>query len=261
MMRMIQTTSSRPARGRFRPAPSKPTLASSVHAGGQRGDRAAAPGPGRARGRGGRAQPGRHEVDGEPRARTARGARRVPHGLRARSRPDHSLQGVPAAQAQDPGLPEPRGRPLRDAPDAHDAGHPGGTLAGVGAEPERAAGGGHRARPRRRALPVRAHGRGGSVAVLPAGRLAPRRPERPDLGGDRGREPDLGGARRDPRHSWKITPPPATPEAFCVRFADRIAYLAHDALDALGRRPPPDAFPPSVIERFGQPGREWIAAR
>lgn len=62
-------------------------------------------------------------------------------------------------------------------------------------------------------------------------------------------------------HSWKVSPPPATPEAFCVRFADRIAYLAHDALDALRagvlRR---DAFPGHVIERFGEPGRPWINA-
>jgi dGTPase len=62
-------------------------------------------------------------------------------------------------------------------------------------------------------------------------------------------------------HSWKIDPPPVTPEAFCVRFADRIAYLAHDALDALRggvlRR---DAFPPAVIERFGEPGRAWISS-
>jgi dGTPase len=62
-------------------------------------------------------------------------------------------------------------------------------------------------------------------------------------------------------HSWKIDPPPATPEAFCVRFADRIAYLAHDALDALRagvlRR---DEFPSSVIDRFGEPGRPWIDA-
>jgi dGTPase len=62
-------------------------------------------------------------------------------------------------------------------------------------------------------------------------------------------------------HSWKIDPPPSTPEAFCVRFADRIAYLAHDALDALragvlGR----DAFPARVLDRFGEPGREWISA-
>jgi dGTPase len=62
-------------------------------------------------------------------------------------------------------------------------------------------------------------------------------------------------------HSWKIDPPPATPEAFCVRFADRIAYLAHDALDAvragvLAR----DAFPAHALERFGEPGRSWISA-
>jgi dGTPase len=62
-------------------------------------------------------------------------------------------------------------------------------------------------------------------------------------------------------HSWKVTPPPSTPEAFCVRFADRIAYLAHDALDALraGVLRPED-FPGRVVERFGEPGREWISA-
>lgn len=62
-------------------------------------------------------------------------------------------------------------------------------------------------------------------------------------------------------HSWRIDPPPATAEAFCVRFADRIAYLAHDALDAIRagtlRR---DALPREVLDRFGEPGREWISA-
>ena len=62
-------------------------------------------------------------------------------------------------------------------------------------------------------------------------------------------------------HSWKIEPPPSTPEAFCVRYADRIAYLAHDALDAIRAGVlTADSFPPSVIERFGQPGRAWVAA-
>jgi dGTPase len=62
-------------------------------------------------------------------------------------------------------------------------------------------------------------------------------------------------------HSWKIDPPPATPEAYCVRFADRIAYLAHDALDALRagvlRRA---EFPRDVVVRFGEPGKPWINA-
>lgn len=62
-------------------------------------------------------------------------------------------------------------------------------------------------------------------------------------------------------HSWKIQPPPATPEAFCVRFADRIAYLAHDALDALRAGVlARDDFPPHALERFGEPGRDWINA-
>ena len=60
-------------------------------------------------------------------------------------------------------------------------------------------------------------------------------------------------------HSWKIEPPPATCEAICVRFADRIAYLSHDALDAM-RAGVLDvaAFPSRVRERFGEPGRAWI---
>ncbi|HET8537328.1 MAG TPA: HD domain-containing protein [Solirubrobacteraceae bacterium] len=60
-------------------------------------------------------------------------------------------------------------------------------------------------------------------------------------------------------HSWKISPPPATCEAICVRFADRIAYLSHDALDAM-RAGVLDisAFPSAVRRRFGEPGRGWI---
>jgi len=60
-------------------------------------------------------------------------------------------------------------------------------------------------------------------------------------------------------HSWRIHPPPTTPEAFCVRLADRIAYLAHDALDALRAGVlPPGAFPTAVTARFGEPGRAWV---
>jgi dGTPase len=60
-------------------------------------------------------------------------------------------------------------------------------------------------------------------------------------------------------HSWKITPPPATQEALCVRYGDRIAYLSHDALDALRAGVlEADSFPPEVRKRFGDPGRSWI---
>ena len=60
-------------------------------------------------------------------------------------------------------------------------------------------------------------------------------------------------------HSWRINPPPATPEAYCVRYGDRIAYLTHDALDAqrAGVLASSD-FPASVRARFGSPGRAWI---
>jgi dGTPase len=60
-------------------------------------------------------------------------------------------------------------------------------------------------------------------------------------------------------HTWRIQPPPATQEAMCVRFADRIAYLTHDVLDAMRagvlRR---ESLPAGVLERFGEPGRAWI---
>ncbi len=60
-------------------------------------------------------------------------------------------------------------------------------------------------------------------------------------------------------HSWKIDPPPSTPESFCVRYADRIAYLSHDALDAIRAGVlAADSFPPAVLKRFGEPGRAWI---
>jgi dGTPase len=62
-------------------------------------------------------------------------------------------------------------------------------------------------------------------------------------------------------HSWKIEPPPATPEALCVRYADRIAYLTHDALDALRAGVlSADDFPAATRTRFGEAGRVWIDA-
>jgi dGTPase len=60
-------------------------------------------------------------------------------------------------------------------------------------------------------------------------------------------------------HSWKIDPPPSTQEALCVRYADRIAYLTHDALDALRAGVlTADAFPRAMTDRFGSPGSSWV---
>lgn len=60
-------------------------------------------------------------------------------------------------------------------------------------------------------------------------------------------------------HTWRITPPPSTAEALCIRYADRIAYLTHDALDAVRAGVLAEAdFPPHLLERLGPPGRRWI---
>jgi dGTPase len=59
--------------------------------------------------------------------------------------------------------------------------------------------------------------------------------------------------------SWRNDPPPATPEGMVCRFADRIAYLAHDAQDAERAGVlDPAAIPTHLLERFGPPGRAWI---
>ncbi len=62
-------------------------------------------------------------------------------------------------------------------------------------------------------------------------------------------------------HSWKIDPPPETPEGWLCRFADRIAYLTHDVSDALraGVLEYHD-LPTAALTTFGATSREWIAA-
>ncbi|MEN8234419.1 MAG: HD domain-containing protein [Actinomycetota bacterium] len=61
-------------------------------------------------------------------------------------------------------------------------------------------------------------------------------------------------------HPWKVETPASTHEGNIVRFADRIAYLAHDALDALRAGVlRSDAFPATVLDTLGEPGRDWIA--
>jgi dGTPase len=60
-------------------------------------------------------------------------------------------------------------------------------------------------------------------------------------------------------HTWRITPPPSTPEAICVRWADRIAYLTHDARDAVrAGLLTTDELPAGVVARLGPPGGAWI---
>lgn len=62
-------------------------------------------------------------------------------------------------------------------------------------------------------------------------------------------------------HSWKIDPPPSTPEGDLCRFADRIAYLTHDVADAI--RAGVISFvqlPERAIHRFGDTSRQWIGS-
>ncbi|MGY1747868.1 HD domain-containing protein [Modestobacter sp. SYSU DS0511] len=62
-------------------------------------------------------------------------------------------------------------------------------------------------------------------------------------------------------HSWKISPPPATREGECVRFADRIGYLSHDALDAVraGVLRVTD-LPARARAVFGDPGSAMVGS-
>ncbi|MDA2979090.1 MAG: HD domain-containing protein [Actinomycetota bacterium] len=62
-------------------------------------------------------------------------------------------------------------------------------------------------------------------------------------------------------HPWKVGERATSHEGDVVKYADRIAYLAHDALDAI-RAGVLDvsAIPPDVIAAFGEPGREWVAS-
>jgi len=61
-------------------------------------------------------------------------------------------------------------------------------------------------------------------------------------------------------HTWKVSPPPTTPEGYLCRYADRIAYLTHDLEDALraGVLSHGD-IPRGALATFGEPGSEWIS--
>ena len=59
--------------------------------------------------------------------------------------------------------------------------------------------------------------------------------------------------------SWRNDPPPVTAEGMVCRFADRIAYLAHDVQDAVRAGViRPDDVPLHLRQAFGEPGRAWI---
>ena len=62
-------------------------------------------------------------------------------------------------------------------------------------------------------------------------------------------------------HSWKIDPPPATREGDCVRYADRIGYLSHDALDAIraGVLRARATCPPAPAPSSATPAARWWA--
>jgi dGTPase len=62
-------------------------------------------------------------------------------------------------------------------------------------------------------------------------------------------------------HSWRIDPPPETPEGWLCRYADRIAYLTHDVSDALraGVLDYHD-LPVRALTTFGATSREWIGS-
>ena len=60
-------------------------------------------------------------------------------------------------------------------------------------------------------------------------------------------------------HPWKVEQGPTTPEGTIVRYSDRIAYLSHDAEDAIRAGVlRVDEFPSDAIAAFGEPGRQWI---
>lgn len=61
-------------------------------------------------------------------------------------------------------------------------------------------------------------------------------------------------------HSWKIGERAGTHEGDVVKYSDRIAYLAHDAQDAMRAGVvTPEDFPDSVVKAFGEPGSAWVS--
>ena len=140
------------------------------------------------------------------------------HAVSARPRPDRPLQGVPASQAQDPGVRAAERRPLPHAAHPHARGHAGLADRGARAAAQRGPRRGDRARSRPRSPAVRPHRRGGA-RPLPV-RAVRRLVHAPRAVAARGRhartrrsraQPDVAGARRDrhPLGSRADSPPPS----------------------------------------------------
>ena len=139
-------------------------------------------------------------------SRAPRGGLLAADALPARPRPDRARQGVPAPDAQDPGVRGAPGRSLPHAPHPHAGGDHDLEDGGAGAAPERGPRGGDRAGPRPRPPPVRAHRRGGARRVPERALRARLPPLRALAAGGRaprarraGAQPDRAGARRDRR--------------------------------------------------------------
>jgi dGTPase len=62
-------------------------------------------------------------------------------------------------------------------------------------------------------------------------------------------------------HPWKVAERATTHEGDVVKYADRIAYLAHDALDAIRAGVlDQDDIPQRALDAFGEPGRDWVSS-
>ncbi len=204
-------------------------------------------------------------VVGVARPRASRRALHSPHPLPARPRPHRPQQVVPPAQAQDPGLHRPGGRPLSHPADPHPR--------GVGHRPDGRAGacGSTRTWPRLSrsattwatplsATPARAvidemlHalGAGGFQHNEQSARVV-------EVLENDGRGLNLTWEVRDGIRHHSGEQPPATLEAKIVHLADRIAYVNHDIDDALraGLITASD-LPPEPIALLGESGSERI---
>ena len=186
-----------------------------------------------------------------------RGAAAAPsHRVPARPRPHRALHGVPPPGLQDPGVRQPRGRPLPHAPDALDRGGADRPQRGARAGPERGAGRGDlpRARPRsyavrpcRRGCAERLHARLRRLRAQPAVAAGRRR---------------AGGAlRRFPRPQPHLRGARRHPQALLGRQRRRLGELGERFLRAAAAVARGAAGQPGRRDRLQQPRRRRRPAR